>query len=137
MARFWILLLLTLLAPSAWADLVLVVGRDSPIASLSREQAERFYLGRGTAFPDGTPVGLLDLPPGNLRDQFYLRLTGKNPIQIRAYWSRQVFTGRARPPREVGSPAELRALLVQNPNLLGYLADGDADATVKVLLRLE
>lgn len=134
--RIFLFLMLLAVAP-AWADPVVVVGRESPIANLSRDQAERFYLGRGSAFPDGTPVGLLDLPPGALRDQFYQRLTGKNPHQIRAYWSRLVFTGRARPPREATSPGEVRALLVQNPNFLGYLSDTDVDPSVKVLLRLE
>jgi hypothetical protein len=47
----------------------------------------------------------VDLPNGQVRDEFYLKLTGKNPAQIQAYWSRLVFTGRALPQ---GSPFWLK-----------------------------
>lgn len=133
------LLLLALLGGPglAWADLVLVCGRGSPIVQLNREQAERLYLGRLAALPEGATVHPVDLPAGPLRDQFYQKLTGKNPNQIRAYWSRQVFAGRAVPPREADNPAELRALVASHPDLVGYLPESDVDGSVRVLLKIE
>lgn len=120
----------------AHAETVIVTGKASAIGRLDREQAEQFYLGRTAVLPDGTPVTLADLPPGNVRDAFYTALTGKNPIQIRTYWSRIVFTGRALPPKEATSPAQLRGWLATNPNLIGYLSDADVDDSVRVLLRI-
>ena len=120
----------------AYAETVLVTGKASTITSLDREEAERLYLGRTAVLKDGTAVTLADLPPGNVRDSFYLTLTGKNPIQIRTYWSRIVFTGRALPPKEASSPTQLRSWLATNPNLIGYLSDADLDDSVRVLLRL-
>lgn len=120
----------------AMADIVLVTAADGPIVQISREEAEQLYLGRLSALRDGTPVRLLDLPAGETRDDFYLRLLGKNSIQTRAYWSRMVFTGRARPPREVADEAELRALMSRDPNLIGYLAEGARTSDLRVLLRL-
>lgn len=120
----------------AMADIVLVTAAHSPIVQISREEAEQLYLGRLSALRDGTPVRLLDLPAGEIRDTFYLRLLGKNSIQTRAYWSRMVFTGRARPPREVADEAELRALMSRDPNLIGYLAEGAQTSELRVLLRL-
>jgi hypothetical protein len=140
MARLGRLLLLFALAgapPAALADLVLVSGRTSPITQMSLEQAERLYLGRLAALPDGAPVHPLDLPAGALRDQFYQRLTGKNPNQIRAYWSRLVFAGRAAPPREAASPAEVRSLVAKYPDLVGYLPAAEVDGSVRILLRIE
>ncbi|MBX3679051.1 hypothetical protein [Cognatazoarcus halotolerans] len=124
------------LAHCAQADTVVVTGKTSLVMTLDRQDVERLYLGRTAVLPDGTPVTLADLPPGNVRDGFYLALTGKNPVQIRTYWSRIVFTGRALPPKEAESPAQLRRWLASNPNLIGYLSDTDVDESVRVLLRI-
>lgn len=120
----------------AMADIVLVTAADGPIVQISREEAEQLFLGRLSALRDGTPVRLLDLPTGAIRDDFYLKLIGKNSIQTRAYWSRMVFTGRARPPREVADEAELRALMARDANLIGYVAESELTPDLRVLLRL-
>jgi hypothetical protein len=124
-------------AGAAMADIVIVCGRTSPITEMSRDQAERLYLGRLSALPSGAPVSPVDLPVGAVREQFYHSLTGKNPNQIRAYWSRQVFAGRAAPPREAASVAEVRSLLAKYPDLVGYLPAGDVDVTMRVLLKVD
>jgi len=120
----------------AEAPIVIVAGAASAISELSKEQAEQLYLGRASTLRDGTAVSLADLPPGPTRDRFYARLTGKNPSQIRAHWSRMVFTGRALPPREVTDAEQLRSLLAANPDLIGYLPATAADDRLKILLRL-
>ncbi|MCK0511766.1 hypothetical protein [Aromatoleum buckelii] len=127
---------LMLFAPLAVAQILIVTGARGAIGELSRQQAEQLYLGRTRSLPDGTPVTLADLPAGSVRDRFYEQLTGKNPSQIRAYWSRMVFTGRALPPQQVGNVRELGALLMANPNVIGYLPAADADSRMKVLLEL-
>ncbi|MCB1907807.1 MAG: hypothetical protein KDH15_10580 [Rhodocyclaceae bacterium] len=118
----------------AWAQLVIVSGKNGAITELSRSQAERLFLGRATTLPDNTPVTLIDLPPGPDRDTFYLKLTGKNPVQTRAYWSRQVFTGRALPPRQASSIEELRRWLVDDDNAIGYLPEEQVDNHLRILL---
>lgn len=124
------------LAHSAQADTLIVTARAGAIGTLDRQEAERLYLGRTAVLADGTPVALADLPPGNVRDNFYQALTGKNPLQIRTYWSRIVFTGRALPPKEAASAAQLRSWLVANPNMIGYLTDADVDDSLRVLVRI-
>lgn len=47
-----------------------------------------------------------------------------------------VFTGRALPPQQAESVAQLRLWLASQPNLIGYMPAADADGRVKVLLRL-
>lgn len=136
MSRLIFAILLALPLSLAQAQMVVVGGPRTLIPDLSREQAEQLYLGRARALPDGMPVSLADLPAGPSRDLFYAQLTGKNPSQVRAHWSRMVFTGRALPPREVTDADQLRALLAEDPNLIGYLPAADADRRVKILLRL-
>lgn len=107
------------------------------MVEVSREQAERLFLGRLEALPDGVVINPVDLPQGPIRDQFYLRLTGKNPNQIRAYWSRLVFAGRAVPPKQAQSVAEVKSLVNKFTDLVGYIPIAEVDNTVRVLLRIE
>lgn len=118
------------------AEVMLVTAASSRIPSLNADEASQLYLGRRTTLEDGTQVTLYDLPGGSTRDRLYALLTGKNPSQIRAYWSRQVFTGRALPPREASSPADLPTLLSNDPSAIGYLPDGPLDPRLRVLLKL-
>ena len=135
--------LLLLLAFSFWQGaqaqgVVLVSTRSGGIAELDRDTAAQLYLGRRTSLPDGRGARLLDLPAGPERDLFYQRLTGKNPSQIRAYWSRMVFTGRAQPPHEVDDQEDALRRVLADPNTLAYLpAASVTDQPLHVLMRLE
>jgi len=139
--RQWIVLvsiLLTLAAPAARAEIVLVTAIDSTISELSRDEAEQLYMGRRAALSARGALLLLDLPTGPVRDQFYRLLTGKNPSQIRAYWSRMVFTGRALPPTESADASDAHRILLENPNAIAYLPATYADdPSLRVLLRLK
>ena len=117
---------------------VLVSARAGGIPELDRETAAQLYLGRRTSLPDGRSARLLDLPAGPERDLFYERLTAKNPSQIRAYWSRLVFTGRAQPPREAADADEVRRLLQSTPGAIAYLPlDAARDPELVILLELD
>ena len=139
--RRWIALasiLLMLAAPAVRAEIVLVTAMDSAIEALSRDEAEQLYLGRRATLSARGALILLDLPSGPVRDQFYRLLTGKNPSQIRAYWSRMVFTGRALPPTESANVSDAHRILLENPNAIAYLpATYAEDPSLRVLLRLE
>ena len=131
-------ILLMLCASHVRAEAILIVTAvDSTVETLSRDEAEQLYLGRRAATAARISL-LLDLPPGEVRDNFYQRLTNKNPGQIRAYWSRMVFTGRALPPKEAVDTSDARRLLLENPGAIGYLPARYArDPALRPLLSLE
>jgi len=117
---------------------VLVSARAGGVPELDRETAAQLYLGRRTSLPDGRSARLLDLPAGPERDLFYERLTAKNPSQIRAYWSRMVFTGRAHPPHEASDQEDALRRVLADPSALAYLpATSIGDQPLNVLLRLD
>lgn len=134
--RLLIALVAIALAGTAAAEIVVVTGGHGSIVTLTREEAEQLYLGRLSALRDGTSVKLLDLPSGPVRNAFYAALVGKNAAQTRAYWSRMVFTGRARPPIEVADVEQMRAQLRSDPVFIGYLPAAEVSADLRVLLRL-
>ena len=134
--RALLLLASLLISCTAKAEIIIVASNRSGPIELTHEQAEKLYLGRSVPLGDGTPVSLVDLPNGSIRDEFYLKLTGKTPAQIQAYWSHLVFTGRALPPREASSLAQARQWLSGTPNLIGYMDRADLSSGMRVLLRL-
>lgn len=134
------LALALLLGPAAAeaSGVALVSARTGGITALDRETAAQLYLGRRTTLPDGRSIRLIDLPAGPERDLFYQQLTGKNPSQIRAYWSRLVFTGRAHPPREALDADDAVRRVLADPDALAYLpADAAAHPELRILLGLE
>lgn len=104
------------------ADVVVVVSRDSPVASLSREQLADAYLGRVVRLPSGEPLLPLDQAESSpAYERFYENYLGRTPAQIKAHWSRLIFTGRGRPPPAVRDVEALADRLAGTPNAIGYM----------------
>jgi hypothetical protein len=58
------------------------------------------FLGKTARFPDGSQAVPVDQSEGTIvRDEFYNKLVGKSAAQMKAYWSKIIFTGRGQPPR--------------------------------------
>jgi predicted LPLAT superfamily acyltransferase len=129
--------LLLLAASCAAADLVVVVSARNTTTALRPDQVAAIFLGQSARFPDGSEAIALDQPVGaQLRDQFYLRCTGKTPVLLRAYWSKMVFTGRAQPPRDAADSVAVRRAVADNPALIGYIDRDALDASVRPVLVL-
>jgi ABC-type phosphate transport system substrate-binding protein len=123
------------LTPNAAAEVVAVVSIRSPVTSLGKNQVVDIFLGRASRFPDGSPAVPIDQAEGSAaRDEFYLTFAGKSPAQLKAHWSKIIFTGRGQPPKEGGGGAEVKRRLAENPMAIGYLEESQVDGTVKVVL---
>lgn len=130
-----IALALGLGAGSAAADVVAVVSSKSPVTALSRNQVVDIFLGKTSRFPDGEQAVPIDQVEGSpARDEFYSKFTGKSAAQIKAHWSKIIFTGRGQPPKEVSNSNEVKKLVVQNPKVIGYIERSLVDGNVRVLL---
>ncbi len=128
-------LVLSLGAGAVAAQVVGVISAKSPVATLSRDQVMDIFLGRTSRFPDGSPAVPIDQAEGSAaREEFYANFAGKSPAQLKAHWSKIIFTGRGHPPREVSGSLEVRKLLVENPGTIGYIERSLLDGRLKVLL---
>lgn len=133
-----LLLIGSLLLPGMLDAAIAVVVHPSNHTSLTQDELVRLYTGKLSAFPDGSsavPVNLADAAP--LRADFDQKALGRSSSQIKAYWSKLVFTGKGTPPKEVASDDEVLTLVANNPNLIGYIAAEAVSDQVKVLLTLE
>jgi ABC-type phosphate transport system substrate-binding protein len=117
------------------ADVVAVVSSNSPITALSKSQVVDIFLGKRTRFPDGSSAVPIDQTEGSAaRDEFYTRIADMSPAQVKAFWSKIIFTGRGQPPKTVATGLEAKKVLVANPNAISYIDQSLIDSSVRVVL---
>jgi len=116
------------------ADVVAVVGARSPITNLSKNEVMAIFLGKRTRFPDGSSAVPIDQSEGSAaREEFYSQYADMSAAQIKAFWSKIIFTGRGQPPKAVANAEEAKKLVATNPNAITYI-DRTIDTSVKVVL---
>jgi ABC-type phosphate transport system substrate-binding protein len=125
---------LALAASSAGADIVAVVSARSPITTLTRLQVVDIFLGKRTRFPDGSSGVPIDQIEGAAREEFYARFADMSPAQLKAFWSRIIFTGRGQPPLAAASGREAKQLLLANPYAIGYVDQSMVDSSLRVVV---
>lgn len=118
----------------ALGDVVVVVSAKSPVTTLTKNQIADIYLGKSARFPDGSPAVPIDQAEGEaVRDEFYTNFAAKSAAQIKAHWSKIIFTGRGQPPKAVLNSEEIKQLLARDPRAIGYIERSAVDGSVKVL----
>ena len=105
----------------AHAETVLVVSENSPIHQLSRHEVADLYLGNNKNQSGLGRIVPVDQANDALRETFYRAYLGRSLSQVQAHWAKIIFTGRGDPPRTVSGAGELKDLLRDNPNALGYM----------------
>jgi ABC-type phosphate transport system substrate-binding protein len=120
---------------TAKADVVVVVSAKCAISTLSKAQVMDIFLGKTTRFPDGAPAVAIDQVEGSAaRDEFYATFANKSPAQVKAHWTKIIFTGRGQPPKSVSNSVEVRRLIAANPQAISYMERSAVDSSVKVLV---
>lgn len=125
-------------ASACQAQVAIVANPNNPVSALTADQAAALYTGKSNRLPNGAAVVLVDQPESAaVRDQFYSKVAGKTPSQVKAAWTRLVFSGKAEPPKEAANSADVKKLVASNLNAIGYLEKGAVDGSVKVLLSID
>lgn len=127
------LLLLAALPMAAWSGVAVIVN-PANTNTISEDDISKIFLGKRKSFSDGGEAIPVDLSEGSaVRTEFVGSVLKKNDQQIKAYWAQLLFTGKGTPPKEVSSDANVKALVAQNPALIGYIASDQVDGSVKVV----
>ena len=118
----------------AFAQVAVVVNPKSPLATMTADQVSGIFLGKSNTLPSGGTAAPTDLPESAAtRDLFYTKVTGKSAAQVKAAWSRLVFSGKATPPKELASSADVKKFVASNPDAIGYIEKSAVDSSVKVV----
>jgi hypothetical protein len=120
------------------AESVVIVNPKNPVSTLGTEQVQRLFLAKLSDFPGGGIAKPVNLPEGNrLRDEFYEKTSHKDVAQLKSYWARLIFTGKAFPPKELASESEIKRFVASNVEAIGYISKESLDSTVKVVATVE
>ena len=112
----------------AMAEVVVVVNPKAAESSMTKDQVAQFFLGKSRSM---TPVDQAD--GAQVRDEFYKKVTDKDATQVKSLWSKLVFTGKAKLPKEVGDSAAVKKAIAADPNSIGYIEKSAVDSSVKVV----
>jgi ABC-type phosphate transport system substrate-binding protein len=122
-------------AAPAFAQVAVVVSPKSTVTTLTADQVSGIFLGKTNTLPSGATAVMVDLPESSAtRELFYTKVTGKSGAQVKAAWSRLIFSGKATPPKELSSAADVKKFVAGNPDAIGYIEKSAVDGTVKVVL---
>jgi ABC-type phosphate transport system substrate-binding protein len=116
------------LALPAMAEVVVVVNPKAAESSMTKDQIAQFFLGKSSSM---TPVDQPESAP--IRAEFYKKVTDKDASQVKALWSKLVFTGKATMPKEAGDSAAVKKAVAADPKAIGYIEKSAVDASVKVI----
>lgn len=97
---------------------------------MTADEIAGIYLGKSNALK---PVD----NAGAVRGEFYTKVAGKDEAQVKAIWSKLVFTGKATPPKDLASSGDVVKAVGADPDAIGYVEKSAVDASVKVLFEVK
>ncbi|WP_337842656.1 phosphate ABC transporter substrate-binding protein [Rheinheimera sp.] len=121
---------------AAFANVAVIV-HPSNGAAVSQDDLNKIYTGRSKSFADGKAAEAVNLADSvAVRADFDQKALGRSSSQMKAYWSKLVFTGKGTPPKELASEQEVLDYVAKTPGAIGYVSAGAVNANVKVALTL-
>jgi ABC-type phosphate transport system substrate-binding protein len=118
----------------AEGDVVAIVSAKSEVTALTPAQVADIFLGRVSRFPSGGKAVALDLPEGSAtRDNFYAQFASKSPAQVKAHWSKIIFTGRGQPPEALPDGPQALERVARDPSAIAYVDRRLVDDRVRVV----
>ena len=116
---------------------VAVVVNPSVSDAFDKSQVERLFLGKSSSLPGGSKAQVVDQADGAAaRVSFYQGVSGKSESQVKAYWSKLIFTGKGTPPGQVSDDGAVKSFVASTPGGIGYIDSGAVDESVRVVLEL-
>lgn len=129
-----VILIIALFTLSAQAGVVVIV-HPSNASALDAAAINRIYTGKEKSFDNGNkviPISQVSTAPAT--DEFNEKVLSKTAAQLKAYWSKLVFTGKGTPPKEMNDDQEVLKLVASNPDTIGYISSSSVDSSVKVVM---
>jgi ABC-type phosphate transport system substrate-binding protein len=114
--------------------IAVVVNKKNSVKNISRAELKDIFLKRRQSWGGGrTIVPINNALKSKLRRIFEQKMLGMSSKEVGAYWVKQSITGRATPPRSVGTEVLARRLVAALSGAISYIELSKVDSSVKVL----
>ncbi|BBN81641.1 hypothetical protein PA25_16260 [Pseudoalteromonas sp. A25] len=124
-----------LLALSAHSySAVSVIVHPSNSSSFDDSTINRIFTGKEKSFSNGNKAIPIGQDTGNpITEEFNTKVLNKSSAQLKAYWSKLIFTGKGTPPKEAANDAEVIQSVSSNPDTIGFVSSSAVTGDVKVV----
>lgn len=113
---------------------VAVIVHPSNTSDFDQSIIKKMYLGKKKVFSNGRTAILLAAGESDpVMTEFNEKVMEKANSQIKAYWSKIIFTGKGEPPQEMNSASEVISSVSTNPDCMGYIDSSAVTDAVKVI----
>lgn len=122
------------LAQSRSVQLIIIVGRASPLRNIELGDLRRSFSGDPVAEPGGSKLIPLNHPPKTPdRVAFDQMVLGMSPENVANFWIDRKIRGQSGPPRTVSSLSILLGVVSRLPGAIGYVRPQYVTAEVRAL----
>lgn len=111
-----------------------VIVHPSNAANIDAVTVKKLFTGKAKSFPGGERAIPISQSEGSdVSKEFNQKVVKKSASQLKAYWSKLVFTGKGTPPKAMDNDQQVIDLIAKNPNMIGIVKSGSAGDGVKVV----
>ena len=120
------------------AGVVVIVNPGANISEITPKQAKSLFLGKAKKLPDGEKAKVVDQSKSSAsREVFLKKVLKKSEKKLKAYWSKQVFSGKASPPKQLDDDAAVKSYVSSTAGAIGYIDSASLDDSVKPVLTID
>ncbi|HQU73248.1 MAG TPA: substrate-binding domain-containing protein [Calditrichia bacterium] len=102
---------------------VIVVNPDVPVKEISAKELGRIFLKKRQTWENDKKIMAVDQSSSNdLREEFSEFAHQKKTANIKAFWQKQIFSGRSVPPPEKASDDLVLEYVQETPGAIGYVS---------------
>lgn len=120
---------------ASWAEIKVIAHPGIKIDGVTASDIAAIYLGETSTLPGGIKAVPYDQPEDqSARSEFYSKAVKKDGAQLKAHWSRLIFTGKGKPPQVLYDSDETISTIKSTPGAIGYVSGSTNTQGVTVLL---
>ncbi|MFV1984854.1 MAG: phosphate ABC transporter substrate-binding protein [Thiohalomonadales bacterium] len=120
------------------ADVVVIVNPANDHSLTKVSKIKKYFLRKKKKFSNGQAVIPVVPPVGSKeREIFNEKVLHRSASQLKAYWSRIIFSGKGSPPKALSDAAAVKAFVAKNTRAIGYIDSSLADDSVKIIYTIK
>ena len=101
----------------------IIVHSSIQIEKLTKNELSDIFLKKKRNWNNGMQIKPVDLSESlGIREDFSEAIHGRKVSSIKAYWQKQIFTGKGVPPPEKNSNQEVQEYIEENIGAIGYVS---------------